>query len=129
MSKIFGRFPCEKKLEMLHCFVNSKMHRVIQQKLQNLSLILTQLVAIKLCSIQMNESGDISMLNHKQSICILYHLFKLQVPDQPAETEWCVKFVALWKTSIKFFLICNQLRNFLVPVVGKYCWKRHLVNY
>jgi len=44
----------------------------------------------------MKLSGHIGMLNHKLSIPIPCRLVKLKVPEQPAESEQHVKFVAVW---------------------------------
>lgn len=70
----------------------------------------------------MKVSGHIGMPNHKLSIPILHHLVKLKVPEQPAESERCMKFVAVWiLRSSSSLTVCNWLINVLVAVVGKYC--------
>lgn len=68
----------------------------------------------------MKVSGHIGMLNHKLSIPILHHLVKLRVPEQPAESEQLVKFVAGYFDQVLPCLFESVNKSPSSLVVGKY---------
>lgn len=77
----------------------------------------------------MKVSGHIGMLNHKLSIPNPLHLVKLKVPEQPIESEKCLKSVAVWISSSSL-PIFSELIKVLVFAAGRHSRKpRILVSY
>lgn len=69
-------------------------------------------------------SGHVGVLNHKLSIPNPLHLVKLKVPEQLAESEKCLKLVAVWIVQSSSSLpIFSKLINVFVFPVSKH-WRK-----
>lgn len=126
---MFGRLSCEQRLGLLHCFVNSKL-------IMELSIRSYVDVYPFGCSFQLQNSasiyikgfGYVAILNHKLSIPNPLHFVRLKAPEQPAESERCLKLVVVWiPQSSSSLPIFNELIDVLVFPAGKHCRKTQLL--